>query len=67
MRSHKVEKCVELMCHKGCKALWADIAALEEGSILSETIGLSGEERTQVLMELKSIMAVYQGSCTPDQ
>ena len=66
MSPSRVEKCVEVMCHKGCKALWADIEALENGRVVEETSQLSGVERNQVLKELKSIMAVYEGSCDPD-
>lgn len=66
MSSSRVEKCVEVMCHKGCRALWADIDALEQGHAVQETSNLTGIERDQVLQELKSIMAVYEGSCEPE-
>ena len=66
MNSKRVEQCVELMCDKGCKALWSDIAALEEGDVVQETSALSVSERAQVLHELKTIMAVYEGSCEPE-
>jgi hypothetical protein len=68
MRSRAVESCVEQLCRKGCKAVWKDIAMLEEGERLPETRKLSTAENRQVLRELKAIMAVYakSGSCTTD-
>jgi hypothetical protein len=53
---------------KGCKAVWKDIAVLEEGERLPETRQLSSEENRAVLRELKAIMSVYNksGSCTTD-
>ena len=65
---NRVHKCVENMCHKGCKALWADIEALENGMALPEVESLSVVEREQVLAELKAIMAVYAstGSCAAE-
>jgi hypothetical protein len=60
----RIECCVETLCHKGCKAVWADIVALEDGRVPAETRSLSTAERRAVLAELKAIMAVYdQGSC----
>jgi hypothetical protein len=60
----RIEFCVEALCHKGCKSVWRDIAALEDGLDLPETRELSPPERRAVLAELKAIMAVYgQGSC----
>ena len=68
MKSRLVESCVEQLCRKGCKAVWDDIAVLEEGQRLPETRRLSAEENRAVLRELKAIMAVYDrsGSCTTD-
>jgi hypothetical protein len=51
------------LCHKGCRAVWSDIDALEAGESLPETAGLDEAERAAVVVELKSIMSVYQGSC----
>jgi hypothetical protein len=51
------------MCHKGCRAVWSDIDALEAGKRLAEVEGLSKAEVYAVIAELKSIMAVYQGTC----
>lgn len=65
MESVRVTRCVETMCQKGCKALWEDIAALEQGAIPRETKKLDFSERNLVLEELKSIMSVYATSCKP--
>lgn len=68
MKSPIVETCVEQLCKKGCKAVWEDIAVLEEGDTLPETRKLSAEENRAVLKELKAIMSVYDnsGSCPID-
>ncbi len=63
MNHRLVEQCVEKMCHKGCRAVWSDIDALEAGKRLAEVEGLSKAEVHAVIAELKSIMAVYQGTC----
>lgn len=59
-----VEQCVEKMCRKGCRAVWSDIDALEAGETLPEVKGLSRAEVAEVIHELKSVMAVYEGSCS---
>lgn len=59
----RVEQCVELLCQKGCSAVWGDIDALESGVVLPEARGLSPDEIAEVVAELKSVMAVYKGSC----
>jgi len=59
----KIDKCVEIICEKGCQFVRLDIDRLEAGETLEETIGFSPEERQQVLKELKSIMSVYGDSC----
>ncbi|MEO5342278.1 MAG: hypothetical protein H7842_02875 [Gammaproteobacteria bacterium SHHR-1] len=64
--SKRVEYSIERLCHKGCKAVWGVIHALEQGQSLEETQGLSPEELSLVLAELKQIMAVYEGSCSTD-
>ena len=58
-----VEQCVENLCRKGCRAVWSDIEALEAGAPLPEVKGLSNPEVRAVIHELKSVMAVYEGSC----
>ncbi len=64
MKQNPVDQAVEALCLKGCKALWADIAFMENGGILPELKDLDHAQRGQVLAEIKSIMAVYEGSCS---
>ena len=59
----RVEQCVEKLCHKGCRAVWSDIDALESGKRLVETRGLTPAEIQEVVRELKAVMAVYEGTC----
>lgn len=63
MNHRLVEKSVEKLCHKGCRAVWSDIDALEAGETLPEVKGLSKAEVYAVIAELKSVMAAYQGTC----
>ena len=64
-KTGRIEQCVERLCEKGCRAVWADIAALEAGEPLAETRHLDAQEVGAVVSELREIMAVYAGSCTP--
>jgi len=59
----KIATCVDAICEKGCRAVRADIRALEKGEVLKETEGLDRETRRKVLKELKAIMAVYGDTC----
>lgn len=61
-----VEQCVENLCHKGCRAVWSDIDALEAGEAVPEAKGLSRGEIRAVVRELKAVMSVYEGTCVPD-
>jgi hypothetical protein len=65
MLNSRVENAVELLCHRGCKAVWGVIEALERGSNVPEANDLSPAERYAVAAELRSIMAVYADSCEP--
>lgn len=56
---------MENLCHKGCRAVWSDINALESGESLPEVAGLSPREIREVVRELKAVMAVYEGTCVP--
>lgn len=60
----RVDACVERLCQKGCRVVWEVIATMERGENLPETAHLAPTEHTAVLTELKSIMAVYGGSCS---
>ncbi len=57
--TEQVSRCVEALCQCGCDAVRATITALEMGQPVAQVEGLSDEQRRQVLIELKSIMAVY--------
>lgn len=65
MNHRLVEQCVEKLCHKGCRAVWSDIDTLESGKTLPEAEGLSKAEVDAVVAELRSVMAVYEGTCAP--
>jgi hypothetical protein len=57
--SPKLQNCVESLCGDGCRAVNGYIEQLERGGSVPQTELLSYEERQELLMELKSIMAVY--------
>ena len=59
----KIDLLLESLCGEGCKAVSGVIENLESGSALPQTDGLSAEELDTLLAELKSIMAVYAGTC----
>jgi len=64
LKQKRVESCVEALCQKGCRNVWGDIEALESGQNLPETEGLTASEVQAVIVELKSVMSVYKGSCS---
>jgi hypothetical protein len=59
----KIDLVLESLCGEGCKAVWGVIENLESGDVLPQTDGLSERELDMLLAELKSIMAVYAGTC----
>lgn len=61
--SPKLQRCVESLCGDGCQAVNGYIDQLEHGGAVPQTELLSYEEQQYVLAELKSIMAVYDGTC----
>ena len=61
-----VESRLELLCQKGCRLVWHDIAVLERGEELAETLDLDPVERAWLLQELRSIMLVYGERCSVD-
>ena len=63
MNHRLVERSVEKLCRKGCRAVWADIDALEAGARPVEVEGLSEPEVNAVITELRAVMAVYEGTC----
>ena len=66
MDQRSVDNVVELLCQKGCRAVWSDIASIESGDRLIELRDLSTAEVAAVLAELKAVMAVYEGTCGVD-
>ena len=66
MKNIVIEQAVEVICEKGCQAVRDDIATLESGRQLAETVGLNRRQRALVLKELKAIMSVYGDACRTD-
>ena len=64
MNRGRIEESVERLCQKGCKALWSDIELMDRGKVPPELRELDERERAEVLREIKSIMAVYKGTCS---
>jgi len=62
-QTQRIDLVLESLCSEGCKAVWGIIASLESGDALPQTDGLSEGELDTLLAELKSIMAVYAGTC----
>lgn len=59
----RVQESVERICAKGCRSVRRDIAALEQGGLVPEVWKLNPDERREVLVALKEIMAVYGDEC----
>ncbi|MCK4864135.1 MAG: hypothetical protein KAT06_01800 [Gammaproteobacteria bacterium] len=57
--SLKINQRIEAVCEAGCDAVRASIQTLESGNKVALTEDLSLEECQQVLLELKTIMSVY--------
>ena len=54
-----ISECVEALCNPGCESVRDVIAKLETGADVPETEKLSAQQRSEVLLELKRVMAVY--------
>ena len=59
----KINQCVESLGSQGCNRVGGFIAGLQAGQEFPELAGLSTEGRLQVLEELVSVMAAYEGRC----
>ena len=57
--SQKINQRIEAVCEAGCEAVRASIQTLESGHQVALTDDLSPEECQQILLELKSLMSVY--------
>lgn len=62
--SGEVEACVEFLCSQGCIRVSNYIEALEKGRTFPEVAAFTAEQRHELLAELVSIMAVYDGVCS---
>ncbi len=66
---YSVDEVIEILCQEGCRAVRLYIEQLESHTPLELLDGLSDLEKQTVLLELHSIMAVYD-RCTlekPDE
>jgi len=63
MDQAKIDRSVEVLCHRGCKEVMRFIGLLERNEPLPEMEALDLSERSVVLQELKAIMAVYDRPC----
>ncbi len=58
-----ISQCVEALCSQGCSRVSGFIAGLKAGEAFTELAGLNTQQRQQVLDELVSVMAAYEGRC----
>ena len=61
--SPEVEKTIDAVCALGCDVVSVTINALQKGELRPEYQSLDEIQRTCLLRELESIMAVYQDRC----
>jgi hypothetical protein len=59
----KISQCVEALCSQGCSRVSGFIARLKAGEKFPELAGFNAQQRQQVLDELVSVMAAYEGRC----
>ena len=55
----EVEQAVERVCELGCAAVYRVLEAVDDGREPEPLAGLAPELRSRVVLELRSIMAVY--------
>ncbi len=60
MNQARINQCIEIACEKGCTEVNAIIEKLETGLPVPELSLLNEIEISALLLELKSIMAVYE-------
>ena len=63
---YSVDEVIEALCQEGCLAVHNYIAQLENNTPMELLDGMSDIEKQTVLIELRSIMAVYD-RCTIEQ
>ena len=59
MRPQVIGDAIEALCQRGCRAVLDDVAALERGESVPETVCLSPAETREVLAELRALMSIY--------
>lgn len=59
--SPEVAKAIDAICALGCDVVSAYINALQKGELRPEYQSLDESQRTSLLLELQSIMSVYEG------
>lgn len=62
---YTADEVIELLCQEGCQAVRLYIEQLQNNTPVELLDGLSAEEKQTVLMELQSIMSVYD-RCTTE-
>ena len=62
LRSYTADEAIESLCQEGCQAVRLYIEQLQNNSPIELLSGLSDQEKQTVLIELQSIMSVYN-SC----
>lgn len=63
---YSVDEVIEALCQEGCQAVRAYIEQLENNTPMELLAGLNDLEKQSVLLELHSIMAVYD-RCSLEQ
>jgi hypothetical protein len=58
--SPQVELAIDAICAQGCELVSAYIVALKAGESRPEYAGLDPAQRVDLLLELQSIMSVYE-------
>jgi hypothetical protein len=61
MDQQQIEARVTLICECGCVRVREVIVALQQGAATPETEIMSAAERQEILRQLQSIMAIYDG------
>ncbi len=57
--SPAVDRCLEILCGQGCRAVRGYLDALQEGQAIRECVELNPQERLWLQQELENIMTVY--------
>ncbi len=55
-----LQKVIEDLCNDGCKAVSLYISQIEAGAVPEQMAHLRSKDQQKILVELKSIMSVYE-------